>query len=106
MLFVPCLHFGHEVCGFLFGDWWWTVVVIIIVEEHGEHVGDSLALGVAHGVDGGVGTFGEKLVLQAVAAAVASDDAQGLPVADVIEEFAAGNADLTYDELVDVVGGG
>ena len=84
MLFVPGLHFGPEVGFFLFGDGWRTVFVIIIVEDHGEHVGDSLALGVAHGVDGCVGALGYELVLQAVAAAIASDDAQGLPVADVI----------------------
>lgn len=105
-LFVPILHFGHEVGFFLVGDGWGTVVVIIVVKEHWEHVCDFLALWVAHGVDGCVGTLGYELVLQAVAAAVSSDDAQGLPVDDVIEEFAAGNADLAYDELVDVVGVG
>lgn len=104
MLFVPCLHFGHEVCGFLFGDWWWTVVVIIVVEDHGEHVCDSLSLWVAHGVDGCVGTLGYELVLQAVAAAVASDDAQGLPVTDFIEKFASGNSYLAHEQFVDVVG--
>lgn len=104
MLFVPGLHFGHEVGCFLFGDGWWTVVVIIIVEDHWEHVGDSLALWVAHGVDGCVGTLGYELVLQAVAAAVASDDAQGLPVTDFIEKFASGNSYLAHEQFVDVVG--
>lgn len=105
MLLVPGLHFGHEVGGFLISDGWWTVVVIFVIEEHGEHVGYSLALGVAHCVDGCVGTFSEKLVLQRVAAAVAADDAAYLPEADVIEEFTTWNAYLAHEQLVDVVGG-
>ena len=105
MLLVPGLHFGHEVGGFLVGDGWGAVVVIIVVEEHGEHVGDSLALGVAHGVDGCVCTLGKELVLQAVAPAIASDDAAHFPELEVVKEFTAMDAYLAYDELVDVVGG-
>ena len=100
------MHFGHEIGGFLVGDGWWTFFVIIVVEEHGEHVGDSLALGVAHGVDGGVGTLGYELVLQAVALAVASNDTANLPEAEVIEELTARDAYLAHEQLVDVVGVG
>jgi hypothetical protein len=44
-------------------------------------------------------------VLQAVAVAVASDDAADFPEAEVVEKFATGDADFANDELIDVVGG-
>ena len=62
-------------------------VVIVCVEYHWEHVGYGLTFRVTHGVDVGVDTFGEELVLQRVALAVAPDDAAYLPEAEVIEEL-------------------
>ena len=73
------------------------VAVIVVIEEHGEHVGHGLALGVSHSVDGGVGTFGQQLVLQAVAAAVAADDASHFPEAEVVKELTAGDAYLAHE---------
>lgn len=107
-LIVLGVDFGHECLefgSFAFGDGWLVVVVVVILEYLGEHIGDGLALGVAHGVDGGVGALGYELVLQAVALAVATDDAAGLPEGDVVEELAAGDANLANEQLVEVVGG-
>lgn len=72
------------------------VVVIVVVEEHGEHVGHGLALGVAHDVDGGIDTFGHQLMLQQVAATIATDDASHFPEADVVEELTAGDSDFAH----------
>ena len=101
-LAVDEVHLGLKLRFFFFCD---GRLVVVIIEEHRKHVGHGLALGVAHGVHGGVGTFGHELVLQQVAAAVASDDAAHFPKADVIEEFTAGDANLAHEQLVDVVGG-
>ena len=84
----------------------WLVVIVIIIEEHGEHVGHGLALGVAHGEHRGVGALGDELMLQAVTLAVASDDAANFPEAEVVEKFTAGDSDFAHEQLVDVVGGG
>jgi hypothetical protein len=46
-----------------------------------------------------------ELVLQAVAAAVASDDAAHLPEAEVVEEGVAGDSYLAHEQLVDAVDG-
>jgi hypothetical protein len=45
------------------------------------------------------------LVFQAVAAAVASDDATHLPEAEVVEEGVACDSNLAHEQLVDVVDG-
>ena len=42
---------------------------------------------------------------EAVALAIASDDATGLPERDVIQELVPGNAYLANEQLVQVVGG-
>ena len=81
------------------------VVIVVVLEEYGEHVGYGLALWVAHGEHRGVGTFGDELVLQAVALSVASDDTANFPEANVVEELTAGDAYLAHEQLVDVVGG-
>jgi hypothetical protein len=44
-------------------------------------------------------------VLQAVAAAVATDDAAHFPEGDVVEELTTRQSYLANDELVEVVGG-
>lgn len=80
-------------------------VVIIVLEEHGEHILHGLALSVAHGIGGGIDTLCHELVLQAVAAAVASDDAASLPEAEVVEEGVTGYSYLAHEQLVDVVDG-
>ena len=80
------------------------LVVIIVIEEHREYVFHSFALRVTHGIGGGVGAFGNELVFQTVALAVASDDAAHLPEAEVIQELTAGDAYLAHEQLIDVVG--
>ena len=79
--------------------------VVIILEEHGEHIPNGLALSVAHGIGSGIYALCHELVLQSVAAAVASDNAAGFPEAEVVEEGVTGDAYLAHDQLVDVVGG-
>jgi hypothetical protein len=44
------------------------------------------------------------LVLQAVALAVAPDDAAYLPETDVVEKFTAGDSYFAHEQLIDVVG--
>ena len=100
---VDVFHLFLQLSFFFFGDG--RLAVVIIVEDHGEHVGSGLALRVAHRVDGCVGTLGHELVLQPVAAAVASDDAAHLPEADVVKKFTTGDANLAHEQLVDVAGG-
>lgn len=100
---VDVFHFSLQLNFFFFGDGW--LIVVIIVEKHGKRVGHGLALRVAHGIDGGVGTFGHELVLQAVAAAVAPDDAAYLPEADVVEKFTTRDAYLAHEQLINVAGG-
>ena len=68
------------------------LVVVIVVEEHREYIFHSFALRVTHGEAGGVGTFGEELVLQSVALSVASDDTAHFPEANVIQKLTAGDA--------------
>jgi hypothetical protein len=77
--------------------------VVIVLEEYGEHIPDGLALSVTHGIGGGIDALCHELVFQAVAAAVASDDAARLPEAEVIEEGVAGDSYLAHEQLVDVV---
>ena len=94
-----------QICHVFLGDRR-LVVVFFVVEEHGEHVGDGLALRVSHGEGGGIDDFGHKLMLQPVASAVATDDAPDFPKAEVVEEFMTGDAYLAHEQLIDVVGGG
>ena len=82
-----------------------VIFFLFIIEDVGKHVSDSLTLGVAHGIDGGEGAFGKKLMLQVVAPAIAPDDAQHFPVVYLIEELTARDAYLAHEQLVDVVGG-
>lgn len=109
MMSLLCVVVGHEVLEFVvlfIAHLGCSFVVIVILEDAGEEVFGGFALGVSHGVDGSVGAFGEQLVLQTVAAAIAPDDAAHLPEADVVEELTARDAYLAHDQLVDVVGGG
>ena len=103
-LSIECIHYGLKLC-YVFSRDWRFVVIIVGIEEHREHVGHGLALGVAHDIPGGVGTFGNELMLQSVALTVASDDTTNLPEAEVVEKLTAGDAYLAHEKLVDVVGG-
>ena len=77
-----------------------------MVEVHGNELhGCDVLLIVAHGEVGKVGLDALQLVLQDVTAAMASDDAAGLPEAYLVEEFVATDANLANEQLVDVVGG-
>ena len=100
------LHEVNEVLLVFFRQRVFGFVVIIVLEEHGEHILNGLALCVAHGIGGGIDTLCHELVLQSVAAAVASDDAASLPEAEVVEEGVTGDSYLAHEQLVDVVGGG
>ena len=102
---VDVFHHGLHVGHILFADGW-LVVIVVVLEYLREKVAGGLTFGVAHCIDGGVGALGEQLVLQTVALAVASDDSAYLPEAEVVEKFAAGDAYLAHEQLVDVVGGG
>lgn len=93
---VLLVFFRQRVFGFFF---------VVVLEEHGEHIPNGLALSVAHGIGGSIDTLCHELVLQAVAAAVASDDAAHLPELEVVEEGVMGDAYLAHEQLVDVVGG-
>ena len=71
-------------------------MVIVILEECWEDVADGLSLGVAHGEHGGKGALGHELVLQAVAVAVATDDATDFPEAEVVKELTAWDSDFAH----------
>ena len=94
-LAVDCIHLGLKFCHVFSRDGR-LIVVIVVVEEHGEHVGHGLALGVAHDVDSGIDTFGHQLMFQQVAATVATDDAAHFPEAEVVEKFTAGDSDFAH----------
>lgn len=77
-----------------------------MVEVHGNELhGCDVLLIVAHGEAGIVGLDALQLVLQDVTAAMAADDATGLPEAYLVEEFVAADTNLANEQLVDVVGG-
>ena len=80
------------------------MVFLFIVEQCWEHVLDGLAFRVTHSVDCGIGTFGNQLVCQVVALAVAAYDAVYLPELQVIKKLTAGYSNLAYEQLIDVVG--
>lgn len=65
--FVLSVNEALHFLGFLVADGWHEFVFVVIIEDLREHIGDSLALGVAHHVDGGVDVFGYELMEQAVA---------------------------------------
>ena len=102
-LAIERVHFGLQFCH-VFGRDGRLVVVIVVVEEHGEHVGHGLALRVTHDMDGGIDTFSHQLMLQQIAATIAADDATHLPEAEVVQELTAGDSNLAYEQLIDVVG--
>ena len=99
------LHDFYEVFLVFFRQRTFGFFVVIVLEEYGEHISNVLALRVAHGIGGGIDTLCHKLVLQSVAAAVASDDAANLPEAEVVEEGVTGYSYLAHEQLVDVVDG-
>ena len=85
---------------------YFAIAVFGFIHEYSwEHVCRCFPLWVAHGERGGIDAFSDELVLQAVAVAVASDDAAYLPEAEVVEKFTTGDAYFAHEQLVDVVGG-
>lgn len=48
-------------------------------------------------MDGSIDAFGEQLVCQSVALAVAPDDAAHFPDAEVVEELTAWDANLAHE---------
>ena len=99
---VPCVHLGLE-----FGDFFvcyvggFAVVIVGVLEEHREEVFDGLALAIPHGVHCSENGFGDELVRETVALAVASDDTQHLPVLNLVKELMARDAYLTHKEFID-----
>lgn len=105
MLTIPAGDVGLQFGYFILRERGAAGHLLIVFEECREEVFDGLALRVAHGVDGGIHTFGKQLELQAVAPAVAPYDTAYFPETEVVEELTAGDADFAHEELVDVVGG-
>ena len=104
---VPCVHLGLEFDDFLVcyvGGF--AVVIFGVLKEHREEVFDRLALAVPHRVHGSEDGFGDELVTEPAPSAVASDDAQHLPIAQFIQELMRTDTYLAHDQLVDVAGGG
>ena len=56
-------------------------------------------------MDGGEDVGGDELMEEAVALAVASEDAACFPVGDFVKKFFAWDSDFAYEQLVEVVGG-
>ena len=79
--------------GFVFG-----------LEQFREHLLRGHAFRITHRVHCRIGAFRHELQFEPVAASVALDDAQHLPIAQVVEERAAVDANLAYEQLIDVVG--
>ena len=99
---VPCVHLGLKLGDFLICDGGgFAVVIVRVFEEHREEVFDGLAIAVPHRVHCSEHGFGDELVTEPAPSAVASDDAQNLPVSEVVEEVSAGDAYLTNKELID-----
>ena len=107
VLFINCPHLCPHSLDFCI-TWHLAVFVVFVemVEVHGNELhGCDVLLIVAHGEAGIVGLDALQLVLQDVTAAMAADDATGLPEAYLVEEFVAADTNLANEQLVDVVGG-
>ena len=108
VLFVDCPHLCPHSLDFCI-TWHLAVFFVVfveMVEVHGNELhGCDVLLIVAHGEAGIVGLDALQLVLQDVTAAMAADDATGLPEAYLVEKFVAADTNLANEQLVDVVGG-
>ena len=82
-----------------------VIIIIISSENRREQIGDGLPLRIAHGIQGDIHAFGQQLVLQPVAPAVAANDAPCFPRQQVVKELTAADANLANEYLVEVVGG-
>lgn len=106
-LFINCPHLCSQSLDFCV-TWHLAVFFVVfveMVEVHGNELhGRDVLLIVARGKVGIVGLDALQLVLQNVTAAMAADDATGLPEAYLVEEFVAADANLANEQLVDVVG--
>jgi hypothetical protein len=108
VLFINCPHLCPHSLDFCI-TWHLAVFFVVFVEmvevHWNELHGRDVLLIVSHGETGIVGLDALQLVLQDVTAAMAADDATGLPEAYLVEEFVAADANLANEQLVDVVGG-
>lgn len=105
LLAIPSVDVGLQFADFILCERGAAGHLLIVFEECREEVFHGLALGVAHGVDGGIYAFGKQLELQSVAPSVAAYDAAYLPEAEFVEKFTAGYSYLAHEQLVDVVDG-
>lgn len=108
VLFVNCTHLCPHSLDFCI-TWHLAVIFVVfveMVEVHGNELhGCDVLFVVAQGETGIVGLDALQLVLQDVTAAMAADDATGLPEAYLVEEFVAADTNLANEQLIDVVGG-
>ena len=108
VLFINCPHLCTHSLDFCI-TWHLAVFFVVfveMVEVHGNELhGCDVLFVVAHGEAGIVGLDALQLVLQDVTAAMAADDATGLPEAYLVEEFVAADTNLANEQLIDVVGG-
>ena len=105
--YVPCVHLGLEFDDFLVcyvGGF--AVVIFGVLKEHREEVFDGLSFTIPHRVHCSEHGFGDELVTEAAPSAVATDDAQHLPIAQFVQELMRTDTYLAHDQLVDVAGGG
>ena len=104
---VPCVHLGLEFGDFLICDGGgFAVVIVRVLKEHREEVFDGLAIAVPHRVHCSEHGFCDELVPEPAPSAVASDDAQHLPIAQFVQELMRTDTYLAHDQLVNVAGGG
>ena len=69
-----------------------------------QDIGWGLLLRIAHAEHRGPHLHALQLIHQDVATLVALQDSTGLPSADLVEKFSARDADLAYEQLIQVVG--
>ena len=96
---------GFQECSVLIGDFV-VYVIVRVLKEHREEVFDGLSFTVSHCMHCSEDGFGNQLVRETVALAVASDDTQHLPIAQFVQELMRTDTYLAHDQLVDVAGGG
>lgn len=108
VLFINCPHLCPHSLDFCI-TWHLAVFFVVfveMVEVHGNELhGRDVLLIISHCEVGKVGLDALQLVLQDVTAAMAADDATGLPEAYLVEEFVAADTNLANEQLIDVVGG-
>ena len=102
---VPCVHVCLKSCAFFWCELWFKVFLVIILEYLREHVGNGLAFGVSHHMDGGIHRLCQQLIGQSVALVESTEYATGLPEANLIQKLMTADSILAYEQLVEVAGG-